>query len=282
MHKDFPLLVPGADQRGSVLSVHSPFSGKVIGSAGVADDNAVEVALSTARGVFNDKARHLPAWERIEILRKTADNLSTQAEEIALGSAAEGGKPLKDSRVEVARAIDGIHSCIEHLRTQAGEEIPMNINERSAGKVAFTSHEPLGPVLAFSAFNHPVNLIVHQVMPAVATGCPVIVKPAAATPLSCFRLVKMLYEAGLPEAWCQALVLKDHELASRMVEDNRIRFFSFIGSAEVGWKLKSKLAPGVGCALEHGDLSKTRQGLWLLGFIELLPTFALHDQAHSP
>ena len=123
---------------------------------------------------------------------------------------------------------------------------------RAAGRVAFTRHEPLGVVAAVSAFNHPLNLIVHQVGPAVATGCPVIVKPAEVTPLSCLRLVQLLHEAGLPEGWCQALVTEEIPVAEQLVTDSRVGFFSFIGSSRVGWMLRSKLAPGTRCALEHG------------------------------
>jgi len=252
MKSDFHLMVPGADGGPTAIEVKSPFSGERIGSVQAAGEAAVEQALTNARRVFDDPDAHLPAWERIEILRATAAALEANAEEMALGAAAEGGKPLRDSRVEVSRAVDGIHSCIDVLRTQAGEEIPMGLNPASANRLAFTSHEPVGPVLAFSAFNHPVNLIVHQIMPAVATGCPFIVKPAASTPLSCFRLVQMLHEAGWPKEWGQPLAIKDHDLSNKAVADDRIAFFTFIGGPSVGWRLKARLAPGVGCALEHG------------------------------
>ena len=106
----------------------------------------------------------------------------------------------------------------------------MNRNAASAGRLAFTQHEPIGVVLAFSAFNHPLNMIVHQVGPAVAAGCPVIVKPAKATPLSCLRFVRILREAGLPEAWCQPLVTGRPDSPQNMVADRRVGFFSFIGS----------------------------------------------------
>jgi acyl-CoA reductase-like NAD-dependent aldehyde dehydrogenase len=234
------------------LEVTAPFDGAAIGSVELADAAAVEKALATAASLHADPARRLPSWERMAILRKAGELLTERAETFALESAREGGKPLIDSRAEVARAIDGIHCCIETLRTQHGEEIPMGLNKASANRLAFTSHEPIGPVLAYSAFNHPVNLIIHQVFPAVATGCPVIVKPASDTPLSCFRLVELLHEAGLPPEWCQALAIKDRDLATATVGDPRVAFFSFIGSGKVGWMLRSKLAPGTRCALEHG------------------------------
>lgn len=255
MKSDFKLLIPNVTSNDGTIEVTNPFTLKVIGSVQAADAEALELALTTADHMFNDRSQHLPAWERIDILRKFAFRLQAQADDFALGAAQEGGKPLKDSKVEVQRAVDGVHSCIETLRTQAGEEIPMGVTPSSANRLAMTSHEPVGPVLAFSAFNHPVNLIIHQVLPAVATGCPVIVKPAATTPLSCFRLVELLHECGLPAEWCQALTLKERELSNRAVSDPRIAFFSFIGSAEVGWKLKKMLAPGTHCALEHGGVA---------------------------
>ena len=131
----------------------------------------------------------------------------------------------------------------------------MGSTASSGGRLAFTQLEPIGPVLAFSAFNHPLNLIAHQVGPALAAGCPVVVKPAKATPLSCFRLVQILREAGLPEEWCQPLVTSDLEVADQIVADPRVAFFTFIGSGEVGWRLRRQLAPGLRCALEHGGVA---------------------------
>jgi len=115
-----------------------------------------------------------------------------------------------------------------------------------------TRHEPIGVVVAISAFNHPINLIVHQVGPAIAAGCPVIVKPAEDTPLSCYELVKLLHQAGLPPAWCQVIAVDNTDVAAALASDARVGFLSFIGSARVGWMLRSRLAPGARCALEHG------------------------------
>jgi len=194
----------------------------------------------------------LAGAERISILQRLIVLMQEQAESLALEAAHEGGKPLIDSRVEVARAIDSIRICIETLRTDSGREIPMGLNAASAWHSAYTRKEPIGVVVAISAFNHPLNLIAHQVGPAVACGCPVIIKPAPDTPLSCFRFIQLLHQAGLPKAWAQALVSSDNEVASRLVIDQRVAFFSFIGSAKVGWWLRSQLAAGTRCALEHG------------------------------
>ena len=235
-----------------LLAVRSPFDGRELDSVPTSGPKHVEDAFAAAHGFFRDRHAWLSVPERIEILSKTASIMQSQLEELTLLAASEGGKPYMDSKVEVVRAIDGVHLCIETLRAHRGTVIPIGTTKATMGRTAFTQKEPIGVVVAVSAFNHPLNLIVHQVGPAVATGCPVIVKPAADTPLSCLRFVEILREAGLPDAWCQALVANDRETAEKLVTDPRVGFFSFIGSAKVGWMLRSKLAPGARCALEHG------------------------------
>ena len=248
----FPLLVPGANSTAADTLVTAPFDEAQIAHVGTADAATIDRALETAHGLFRDRDSWLSPARRIEILHRAAEIMATRAEDLALEAAREGGKPLIDSRVEVARAIDSVRICIEALRTSGGTMVPMNITASSMNRLAFTRHEPIGVVVAVSAFNHPLNLIVHQVAPAVACGCPVVVKPAEVTPLSCFRFVQILHEAGLPAAWCQAVVTASREDSEALVTDPRVGFFSFIGSARVGWMLRSKLAPGTRCALEHG------------------------------
>ena len=252
MTQHFDLIIPGVETAAGTLSVYAPYDRQLIGTVATADEEMVDLALNNAQSLFNDRSSWLTADKRLEILKKTAELMSECAESLALEAAREGGKPLIDSRIEVARAIEGLHVCIETLKTAAGTEIPMNLNAASANKLAFTRHEPIGVVVAVSAFNHPLNLIIHQVAPAIAAGCPVIVKPAEDTPLSCYRFVQLLYQAGLPSGWCQCLMTKDTAVATHLVTSPLVSFFSFIGSARVGWMLRSKLAPGTRCALEHG------------------------------
>ncbi len=255
MAQHFELMIPGATTNDGEHKVFAPYDRSLIATATFADKLAVETALENAYSLFRNRDAWLKPSQRIRILEKASGIMEERTEELALEAAREGGKPLMDSRVEVGRAIDGIQVCIETLRTEAGKEIPMNLNTASEGKLAFTRKEPIGVVVAVSAFNHPLNLIVHQVGPAIAVGCPVIVKPSKDTPLSCFRFVKILYEAGLPQQWCQALLINDANVTTEMVTDQRVAFFSFIGSAMVGWMLRSKLAPGTRCALEHGGVA---------------------------
>lgn len=237
------------------VTVHAPFDRQPIGEVATADAAQIEQALARAHGLFRNRDAWLPMPKRIAVLEGAIGRMQARAEELAVEAAREGGKPLIDSRVEVARAIDSLKLCIETLRTEAGEVVPMGATASSAQRLAFTQLEPIGVVVAVSAFNHPLNLIAHQVGPALAAGCPVLVKPAKATPLSCQRFVDILREAGLPESWVQLVLPENNELTTRMVGDPRVAFLSFIGSAAVGWKLRSQLAPGARCALEHGGVA---------------------------
>ena len=234
------------------LLVSSPYDGRELNRVATAGPDHVADALPVAHALYRDRKGWLSIPERLAVLDKTAAIMSAEIEALTLLAASEGGKPYVDSKVEVIRAIDGVKLCAETLRAQPGDVIPIGTTPATTGRLAFTQKEPIGVVVAVSAFNHPLNLIVHQVGPAVASGCPVIVKPAEDTPLSCLRFVQILREAGLPDAWCQALIADDLDTASRLVTDPRVGFFSFIGSARVGWMLRSKLAPGARCALEHG------------------------------
>jgi acyl-CoA reductase-like NAD-dependent aldehyde dehydrogenase len=252
MPDNYPLMVPGASSEDKPLEVYAPYDNAHIATMQTADKSVIDKALQTAYDLYRNRDAWIPIAERLKILKRTGEIMSEQSEKLALEASREGGKPLVDSRIEVARAIDGIDICIETLRTQRGEEIPMNLNAASLNRLAITRLEPIGVVVAASAFNHPLNLIVHQAAPAIATGCPVIVKPAEVTPISCYLFVKILREAGLPEEWCQVLSVSDLDVASALITDERVGFFTFIGSGRVGWMLRSKLAPGTRYALEHG------------------------------
>ena len=256
MSYHYPLMIANIDKNNKEkVTVTAPFDNTEIATLDAANSTDVEKALSTAHDLFNNKPKWLSATQRINILNKTAELMREQFDKLVILAASEGGKPLSDSQIEVERAIDGILNCIQCIRTDHGTEIPMGINPSSEKHMAFTRSEPIGVVVAISAFNHPLNLIIHQVGPAIATGCPVIIKPAEDTPLSCYNFVSILREAGLPHEWCQALVVSDLDVATQLVSDSRVGFFSFIGSANVGWMLRSKLAPGARCALEHGGVA---------------------------
>ncbi|WP_038249300.1 aldehyde dehydrogenase family protein [Ghiorsea bivora] len=239
----------------NTLKVFAPYNGEQLGEVPLSDAKAVEQALELASHTFKQRKNWLSVSERLSILGKFADLIEQHGDELILTAAKEGGKPWMDSQVELVRCIDSIRICMDTLRTQSPEGVVMGINAASEHRMVTQSFEPIGVVVAVSAFNHPLNLIAHQVGPAVATGCPVLIKPAGDTPLSCLALLNLLYEAGLPKCWCQFVLPENRKLAERMVTDERVSFFSFIGSAKVGWSLRSKLAAGTRCALEHGGVA---------------------------
>ena len=254
MSENYKIMISGASSSGN-HEVTSPYDGSLIGSVEIADASAIELALDTADKLYRDHDQWLTGEKRIAVLEKTAEIMQQRFEYLAIEAAREGGKPLIDSRIEVTRAIDGVRNCAELIRHESGQEIAMGVNPASSGRLAFTHREAIGVVVAISAFNHPLNLIVHQVGPAIAAGCPVIIKPAGDTPLSCMRFISILREAGLPEEWAQACVVDSNATAEKLASDPRVAFFSFIGSGRVGWMLRSKLAPGARCALEHGGVA---------------------------
>lgn len=219
------------------------------------DAPALERKLQTAHRLFRDRSNWLKPHERMKVLQRAAELVAQRREHFAMLIAREGGKPLTDALIETDRAIDGLRNASEVLRTRGGVEIPMGLTAATDGRRAWTIQEPIGVVAAISAFNHPLNLVVHQIGPAVAAGCPIIVKPATTTPLSTIDLVKVLHEAGMPEGWVQTFLPEETALAEQLVTDSRVAFLSFIGSARVGWHLRSKLAPGTRCALEHGGVA---------------------------
>lgn len=234
-----------------MLKVLSPYNQSLIKEIPLAGKAEVENALTIAYNLFQDQSKWIPAHERIAILERTAELMKPRIEELSKTASQEGGKPYIDSKIEVLRAINGVKIAAEHIAQLKGEQIPMALTKASENRIAFTSREPIGVVASISAFNHPLNLIIHQTVTAIAAGCPVIIKPALTTPLSCLAFLKILNEAGLPEGWCQAIIC-ENEAAEQLVTDKRVNYFSFIGSAKVGWYLRSKLSPGTRCALEHG------------------------------
>jgi acyl-CoA reductase-like NAD-dependent aldehyde dehydrogenase len=235
-----------------ILPVYAAWDRKQFAEQPTHTDADLEQKLSRAHKAFLDRDGWLKPHARIAVLQRLAELVAGKKEHFAQLIAREGGKPYPDALVEATRAVDGIRNGAEELRNFGGQQIPMGLTAATDGRWAFTLREPIGVVAAISAFNHPLNLIVHQVVPAIATGCPVIIKPASATPLCCQQLVELVWEAGLGPEWCDIFVPVNNSGAEKLAVDPRVAFLSFIGSARVGWSLRGKVAPGTRYALEHG------------------------------
>ena len=172
MPEQYPLMVPGASSASADFEDNAPYDRALIATVATADEAAAETALTTAHGLFRDRDSWLAPWKRVDILERTIEIMTERADYLALESAREGGKPLADSQHEVSRAIDGVKLCVEALRNQAGSEIPMNIS-RSSGQPAGLYHPRADRRRGRGErVQHPLNLIIHQVGPAVAAGCP--------------------------------------------------------------------------------------------------------------
>jgi acyl-CoA reductase-like NAD-dependent aldehyde dehydrogenase len=234
-----------------MLKVYNPYDQSLIKEIEMHSAEDLEKALDKAHQLFLNRKEWLPAYERKAILERLIPLMERDTDKLCKIAAEEGGKPWQDSMVEVQRAINGVKLAIEHMGQMAGKQIPMGHTASSANRMAFTMPEPIGVVASISAFNHPLNLAVHQIIPAVAVGTPVIFKPGLTTPFSGIALCELLKEAGMPAGWVQCLIL-ENEIAEKLATDARVNYLSFIGSAKVGWYLRSKLAPGTHCALEHG------------------------------
>jgi|TARA_B100000959_G_scaffold35932_1_gene34486 acyl-CoA reductase-like NAD-dependent aldehyde dehydrogenase len=238
-----------------IKEVFSPWDRSQIGSVECIKKNDVKNIVAAAQDAFKNSKDNFTKQHRIEFFDKAVKKLGNQVNYFASLIAKEGGKPIKDARVEVIRAVNGLELCRDEIKSRRGSEIPMELNSASMNKMAIEREFPAGVVLALSAFNHPLNLIVHQVGPAIAAGCPIIIKPSLETPYSCYEFIKLLFESGLPVEFCQMINNADHEVTAEFVKNKNISFFSFIGSSDVGWKLKSQLPPGAKCALEHGGVA---------------------------
>lgn len=236
------------------VEVTSPFDGTKLGEVKLSSFEEVEEAIALARVTFDSKKDELPKHKVAQILENLIVIMSSQKEELTKLCASEGGKPWMDSKVEVDRAINGVKLAIEHMGSSKGVEIAMGHTASSANRMAYTLKEPIGVVAAISAFNHPLNLAIHQVVPAIATGCSVIIKPATQTPMSALKVIEILKIAGLPDGWAQAVVC-GRDAGELLASSPKVNFLTFIGSSKVGWYLNSKVANGTRVALEHGGVA---------------------------
>ena len=191
-----------------MLKVYSPFAQSLIKELRLIGKQEVEKQLQTAYALFENQSEWLPAHQRIEILEKTVEIMKGRVEALTKMAAQEGGKPYMDSKVEVLRAINGVKLAAEHISQLKSEQVPMGLTKASENRLAFITKEPIGVVVSVSAFNHPLNLIIHQTVTAIAAGCPVIVKPASTTPLSCINFVKSWKKLVCPKAGARWLFVK--------------------------------------------------------------------------
>ncbi len=228
--------------------VRSPYSGDVVGEVAEQTWDDMDGALDAAARAF-ETTRAQTAFERSGVLLAAADGIRKRADELTKLIVDEGGKPYKNAKVEVARAVSTLTWAGEEAKRFTGELIRLDTEQTAGGRLGLVRKFPLGVVLGISPFNFPLNLVCHKVGPALAAGNTIVVKPATSTPLSAVKLEEILREAGAGDA-LQVITASSQD-AERAVQDERVAKISFTGSSAVGWHIKS-LAPRKKVTLELG------------------------------
>ncbi|WP_372651669.1 aldehyde dehydrogenase family protein [Halobacteriovorax sp.] len=218
------------------LIVNDKFSLKEIASVSLANKGDIEDAIVSSRKAFSEYSS-FSAGQRHELIEKFINIFKSNEDRLVNLIVSEAGKPLSYAKGEFSRCVDTLVLALEECRRIGGEVIPMDFGN-SAGRKAFTSKFPVGPILAISPFNFPLNLALHKIAPAFAAGCSVILKPSPYTPLSSLLLAEFAKEAGFPDGLLN-VVICDNELSEQLVREERIKLLSFTGSPKIGWLLKS-------------------------------------------
>jgi acyl-CoA reductase-like NAD-dependent aldehyde dehydrogenase len=238
-------------ETGEWMDVHSPYSGDVVATVARAGAEEATKAIDAAERAMRDP---LPAWQRADILERASKLIEERNEELARTISAEAGKPIKNARIEAARAVNTFGLSSGEARRLAGEVVPVGGTQPGHGHIAWTVRVPIGVIGAISPFNFPINLVAHKLAPAIAAGCAVVHKPASSTPVSALRLAAILEEAGLPSGWLHVLPGSASEIGRILTEDERVRMITFTGSSEVGWGIRQR-AFRKKVALELGNAS---------------------------
>jgi acyl-CoA reductase-like NAD-dependent aldehyde dehydrogenase len=218
--------------------IASPFDKSVLAIVYEASRDDVETAIQSAVQAF-EITRRMSSYQRATILHKIADGLRQRREEFAGTICQEAGKPIKTARIEVDRGIYTFQLAAEEATRISGEYIPLDTLETTSGRWGLCRRFPLGPVFAITPFNFPLNLVAHKIAPAIAAGCPLILKPAPQTPVTALMLAEVVHDAEWPEGALAVMPLSNDD-AGLLVADERIKLLTFTGSAAVGWALKSK------------------------------------------
>ncbi|HEV7134625.1 MAG TPA: aldehyde dehydrogenase family protein [Gaiellaceae bacterium] len=233
------ILLGGEDVRtGETYEVRSPYDGAPVALVHRAGPEEVERAIAGAVEAF-EMTRHMPSWQREEILKKIARGIAARREELAQTIALEAGKPIKTARIEVDRAAFTFTIAAEESKRIYGEIVPLDWLPGNENRVAHIRRVPLGPIAGISPFNFPLNLVAHKVAPALAAGNPILLRPASQTPVSALALGRILLEAGWPAA-AIAVLPSSTDTARPLVEDERIKLLTFTGSPAVGWGLRER------------------------------------------
>lgn len=224
-------------ETGQKLLVTNPYDNSLVGETYIAGREQLENAIEKAL-LVKKQMRDLASWKKYKILNEVADKISAKKEDLALLLSKEAGKPLKYALGEIDRAIQVFKIAAEESKRLPKEYFSIDWTPAGEGKEGFVKYFPIGLISGIAPFNFPLNLAVHKIAPAIASGNPIILKPARSTPLSVLELAKIIDETDLPKGAFSVLPM-DREAGNQLVTDERINMLSFTGSPEVGWKMKA-------------------------------------------
>lgn len=232
------------------VEIHSPYDGRLLARVPACGPEQVDLACHAAAAALH--RGDFPQHRRARVLEHAAELLCGRIDEFAGVIVAEAGKPLRTARSEVRRCVDTLIFAAAEARTLSGELIPLEASEAGAGKLGFALRVPVGVVAAITPFNFPLNLVAHKLAPAIAAGCPVVLKPAPQTPLSALKLVALLLEAGLPEDWISVVTDAGKAAGAALVAHPIPRLVTFTGSGPVGREI-ARVAADKRVKLELGS-----------------------------
>lgn len=219
--------------------IRNPYDGSLVGQAALSDEAAVRAAVGRAEAVRGELAA-MPAFRRAGILNKVAALLDAQTSEFAALIARESGKPMRYARAEAARAVETFTFAAEEAKRLHGETVPLDAAKGGVGKIGYYLRVPVGIVAAITPFNFPLNLVAHKVAPALAAGCPIVLKPAPATPLTALRLADLVREAGAPDG-AFSVVNGGADVGRWLTTDPRVAMVSFTGSPGVAREISREI-----------------------------------------
>jgi acyl-CoA reductase-like NAD-dependent aldehyde dehydrogenase len=223
---------------GEALEVRSPWDQGLVGKVTIATRADAREAVNHAVASLR-RTRSKPRWKRREILENIEASLIEQKDRFAQLIMAEAGKPIRLARAEVDRAVLTFKTAAEEAARVGGESIPLDLTEGNENRWGLVQRFPVGPVLAITPFNFPLNLVAHKAAPAIAAGCPILIKPSPQTPFTALALGEVILKAGWPEEALAVLPLSNADTGWLAEKEDRIKLVSFTGSAKVGWEIKA-------------------------------------------
>lgn len=239
MSKTYPYYLAGeAVYANTDLKVTDKYSGEVAYEVPLATPDVLDEAIAAAEGAA-EAMRKMTVYERQAVLEHCVKRFTERADELAEALCIEAGKPINDAKGEVGRLIDTFKIAAEETPRMLGETLPLDISPRAKGYRGMTQRVPIGPCAFISPFNFPLNLAAHKVAPAIAAGCPFVLKPASMTPIGALVIGEILAETDLPKGAFSILPCR-RDSADMLTEDDRLKLLSFTGSPEVGWALKAR------------------------------------------